>query len=309
MEKKILLAVDGSEPSEQAVRYAANVGLGLPDLGFTLYHVLPPISQTIMDESKSDTAVRKEVELIIQKNREAGQNLMESYRLLMGDFGIDAARVDTKVVDRGEGIAKDILEYGQESRHDAIVVGRRGISRLKAVFMGSVTASLLENSNFLPIWVVDGPVSFRSVIMAVDGSESAMRAVDHLCSVLHGSLDIHITLFHVTPRFSETCPIDARGEDSPLAAVGRRGNKHCIDNFYQKALETFRASGFGKNRIHLKMVDRMLSTGKAILDEAETENHDTIVIGRRGLSRSFFTGSVSRYVMDHATQRALWMIS
>lgn len=309
MKKKILVAVDGSSPSKQAVRYAANVGNGIPDLGFTLYHVLPPISQTLMEESKSDTTVRREVELIARRNREAAENFLESYRSLMGDFGIDAARVNTKVVDRMEGVAKDILEYGQERRHEAIVVGRRGVSRLKAVFMGSVTANLLENSNFLPIWVVDGPVSFRSVIMAVDGSESAMRAVEHLCFVLGGSPDIRITLFHVTPRFSETCPIDARGEDSPLAAVGQRGNKHCIDNFYQKALETFKAAGFGNDRIHLKIVDRVFGTGKAILKEAETENHDTIVIGRRGLSRSFFTGSVSRYIMDHATRHALWVIS
>ncbi len=309
MEKKILIALDGSVASKQAVQYVTSVGIGLPDLWFTLYHVLSPISQIRMDASKSDTIAQKEVELIARRNRETAENLMESYRSLMGDFEIDAARVDIKVVNRREGVAKDILEYGQESRHNAIVVGRRGISRLKAVFMGSVTASLLENSNFLPIWVVDGAVSFRSVIMAVDGSESALRAVDHLCFVLGGNLDIQITLFHVTSRFSETCPIDARGEDSPLAAVGQRGSKHCIDDFQRKALEKLGAAGFRNDQVHIKMVDRMLGAGKAILDEAETENHDTIVIGRRGLSRSLFTGSVSRYVMDHAAGHALWVIS
>ena len=47
----------------------------------------------------------------------------------------------------------------------------------------------------------------------------------------------------------------------------------------------------------------------AIVDEAKKENYGTVVIGRRGASKAFFMGSVSRYVLDRFSNRALWLVS
>lgn len=309
MGHRILIAADPSAPSKQSIRYAATVGAKLQHLEFTLLNILPPVSRILMDEAKTDLDVQREIDAAVEHNRKSALAMLESYRSLMGDLGIDTGRVDIQVAASRQGAAKDILEYGQEGRFDAVLIGRRGISRLRTVFMGSVTASILENSKFLPVWVVDGQVTFRSVMMAVDGSESSLRAVDHVRCLLGSSPDIRVTLLHVTPRFTETCPIDAVGESPSLAAIGHRGNKHCIDSFHRKAMVLFEEAGIRNDRIELNRVDRIRSTGKAILEAAEADNHDTIVIGRRGLNRSFFTGSVSRYVMDRATGLALWVVS
>ena len=47
MQKKILVAVDDSTPSRQAVEYAGRMAGIIPELGVTLFHVQPPISQEI----------------------------------------------------------------------------------------------------------------------------------------------------------------------------------------------------------------------------------------------------------------------
>jgi hypothetical protein len=56
-------------------------------------------------------------------------------------------------------------------RYNAIVVGSRKISRLQQVFMGSVSANLVEHSEFIPVWIVDGEVTPDKIMVAVDGSE------------------------------------------------------------------------------------------------------------------------------------------
>ena len=57
------------------------------------------------------------------------------------------------------------------------------------------------------------------------------------------------------------------------------------------------------------MTKRAVNVGKAILDEAKKGNYGTVVIGRRGASKAFFMGSVSRYVLDRISNRALWLVS
>jgi nucleotide-binding universal stress UspA family protein len=52
MQKKILLAVDGSSPSRLAVDYAGRMNGLIQELTVTLFHVQPPISQFLLDEAK-----------------------------------------------------------------------------------------------------------------------------------------------------------------------------------------------------------------------------------------------------------------
>jgi nucleotide-binding universal stress UspA family protein len=74
-------------------------------------------------------------------------------------------------------------------------------------------------------------------------------------------------------------------------------------------MERFLSAGLTSDRIALKTANALLSPGKAILAQAEAGNHDTIIIGRRGLSRSLFAGSVSRYVTGRASGQAIWVVS
>ncbi len=54
---------------------------------------------------------------------------------------------------------------------------------------------------------------------------------------------------------------------------------------------------------------RTMDLGKAILDEAKKGKYGTVVIGRRGVDRAFFMGSVSRHVLDKISERAVWVVS
>ena len=68
MEKKIMIAVDDSRHSNNAVRYAAGVYEALKDIKFTLMHVQSTISQYLLDEPQKSPQGYAELEKVNLKN-------------------------------------------------------------------------------------------------------------------------------------------------------------------------------------------------------------------------------------------------
>jgi nucleotide-binding universal stress UspA family protein len=157
--------------------------------------------------------------------------------------------------------------------------------------------------------MVDGNVTSTRIIVAVDGSEYAFRAVDHLSFMVGENPNISVTLFHVMPRFRNYCVIDFDEKEADIQKVIAQGDKRCIDRFYAHARQKFEEAGIQEKQIEVKVTKRAVNVGKAILDEAKKGNYGTVVIGRRGASKAFFMGSVSRYVLDRTSNRALWLVS
>jgi nucleotide-binding universal stress UspA family protein len=309
MEKKILLAVDGSIHSKHAIQYAVRMSSVVRDFTCTLLHVQPAISQFLLDEARTDFKAQDELKKVIRRNAEDAQSMLEKYKAQMVRMGIADKRIDMATQPRLLGLAKDILERAQEGLYDAIVAGRRGLSLAQKAFVGSVTGKLVEHSRVVPVWMVDGNVTSTRIIVAVDGSEYSFRAVDHLSFMVGENPNISVTLFHVMPRFRNYCVVDFDEKEADIQQVIAKGDRRCIDRFYAHARQKFEEAGIQEKQIEVKVTKRAVNVGKAIVDEAKKGNYGTVVIGRRGASKAFFMGSVSRYVLDRTSNRALWLVS
>ena len=309
MDKKILLVVDGSIHSTYSITYAVRICSVVRELTYTLFHVQPTISQFLLDEAETDLKIRAELRKVIRKNAEFARGILEKHKARMVGMGVAEKRIETATQKKVLGICKDILDCAQNGLYDAILVGRRGLSRVQKTFMGSTTAKLVEHSRVIPVWVVDGDVTSVKVMLAVDGSEASLRALDHLTFMLGGNRNIKVTLFHVMPTLSDYCVINFDEKESDVGQIIARGAKQCIDHFYAHALHKFKEAGIKDNQIELKVVKRAVNVGKAILDHARQGNYGTVVIGRRGANKAFFMGSVSKYVLDKISGRAVWVVS
>jgi len=309
MDKKILLVVDGSIHSTHAVEYAVRISSVIENLTYTLFHVQPTISQYLLDEAETDPKTRAELKKVIRKNAELALGILEKHKARMIGTGIAENRIEIATRQKVLGICKDILDCAQQGLYDAILVGRRGLSRIQKTFMGSTTAKLVEHSTVIPVWVVDGEITSMKLMLAVDGSETSLRAVDHLSFMVGGNDKIKLTLFHVTPTLRDYCVIDFDEKESDIEEIIARGARRCIDHFYAHAQRKFKEAGVHENQIELKVVKRTVDIGKAILDHARNGDYGTVVIGRRGVNEAFFMGSVSRYVLDKTSGRAMWVVS
>lgn len=309
MQKKILLAVDNTRPSKNAIRYAVHVSAFVKKLYYVLFHVQPMISLILQEEAHKSVQAKKQLDKVLGQNDQFARKLIEDYRDEMEKMGIAHDRIEVVTQRRNLGFAKDILEFGQKRGYDAIVVGRRGLSRLAEMYAGSVTSNILEQSQVIPVWLVDGDITSTEILVAVDGSEDSLRAIDHVSFMISNNPDIHLTLLHVTSNARNYCEINPDEDPDPqLEEIVARGDKVCIEQFFPHAIQKFKAAGISEDQIEMKTIKGGRRAGKAILDFVQKGDYGTVVIGRRGIDKAFFMGSVSRFIINRISNCCLWIV-
>ena len=308
MEKRILIAVDGSLYSRKAIEYTVKMESVIKDLNYTLINVHPKISEFLIEDARADSKASSALKEINKNNHENSMKILNESKSIMKRLGIDEKHIKTVSQPVVRGTAKAILDYGKKSLCDAIVLGRRGVSRLAEMFMGSVTNDVLENTNITPVWAIGGEITSSKIMVAIDGSESALRAMDHVIFMVGENPDIQIILLHVTPRLRDYCTIEFDEKGDILEEVITQGDKRCVEDFYAHAQKRFEEAGLKESQIDIKQVTSRINIGKAIVDEIEKGDYGTVVIGRRGANNSFFMGSVSRHVLTNASNCAVWLV-
>ena len=309
VEKKVLLAVDDSTHSRRALAYAARMRSLVPDLGFTLFHSQPAVSQFLLDEAKRSAASRAELARVAARNAEAARALLERCREVLVRAGGPGPEIECVTQPRQQGLAKDIIDQAQNGLYDAVLVGRRGLGSMQQMVMGSVSAQVLENSQVIPVWLVDGEVRSLRVMAAVDGSAGSLRAVDHLAFMLSGNPEAVVRFFHVMPRLRDFCEVDfAQTEAPPLEALVAAGDRRCMDDFFAAALRKLKGAGIAEQQVETRTASTLIGVADAILEAARADGLGTIVVGRRGVNRSFFGGSVSYAVSRNLADAALWLV-
>jgi nucleotide-binding universal stress UspA family protein len=174
--------------------------------------------------------------------------------------------------------------------------------------MGEVSSKLLEYCRVCPVWIVEGKVTSNRVLVAVDSSDNALRAVDHVGFMLAGT-DSSVTLFHTMRHLRRFVPKEVLDEAPELEELWKTKAGQEIEPFMKKAKKMLLQAGLKESQITKKVVDGSRSAASDILDEARN-NYGTIVMGRRGLSgvKEFFMGSVSSKVLHGSTSMATWIV-
>ena len=309
MEKHILVAIDNSRGSIEVINYASQLKKAVAPITFTLFHVQPAISTYLTDDAKHKPSARRALEKVVSENEKTSNELLKTAAQRLISQGVEESAIRRMTLPRSKGIADDILAYASAKMLDAILVGRRGTSYLKKWLVGSVTANLVEHSQVIPIWVVDGQVQSSDYLLAVDGSASALRALDHLSFMLSGQPNTTIKLIHIRPILKDYCEIKLDEDDTKAAqSILRDDDQHCMDDFHGQALAVLEKNGLDASNMKLDTVEGSLSIAKAILRYARENGIGTIITGRRGKGHSSFMGSISRGVFQRAENMAFWIV-
>ncbi len=315
MQKEIMIAIDDSIHSKTAVDYAIKIYQAVQDVKFKVIHIHPTISQYLMDEAKSNPQAYAELQKLTRRHAENSRKLFDKCKNHMVSAGIAEDCIDFKSQIRLRGIAKDILQASSAGLYDALIMGRRGLSGIQEKLVGSVTSSLVNSKVDTPVWLVDEKGPSLDILVAVDGSESSFKAVDHLAFIMSGNTDLKITLFHLAPRLQDFFPVDIEDEDIDSEALEefiQKGDKQRIDQFYVRVKKRFNEAGIRKEQLNFvakKGTPRVGKIGKALLDEYRKGKFGTLVVGRRGVSKKIFTGSVSTYLVNNFNAGALWVVA
>jgi len=310
MEKKILIAVDGSDACHHAVDYVGLMeGAMVKNLRVTLFYVMSAIPPFLRREAQTNRETLRQVHAMEKKNREAAHAALEAARQRLLDHGFRKDHLEQKPQPRTADVAKDIIFEGERGMYDAVVLGRRGVSKAQELFVGSVTNQVVQHANRTPIWIVGSRVSSLKVLCAVDGSEGSLKAVDHMAFMLGDNPECKITLFHAGASLASYCPLDF-GEELKKEIEGElmRSEERCMDDFYSRAVKVLNEAGLSRDQIETKTKQGGLSVSRAILDEMRRGDYGTVVLGRRGENEASFLGHTSDKIMRGASEAAVWIV-
>jgi nucleotide-binding universal stress UspA family protein len=310
---RILLPVDDSIHSINALHYAVMMPLTMAQVTFSLFHVQPMLSEYIVEEAGKDPAVMKKLEQLNEKNAIQGKEILNRHKERLVNLGVSEENIELNSRPRRTGVARDIILQAQLESVDAIVMGRHGYSRLQDAFIGSTTKSVIEHNTEFPVWVVDGEVTSKNIMLAVDGSTISSKAMEYLLRLMPRNPDMELTFFHVQPSLKDSCEIDFavsqdREDQEFVAGIIEKADRQCIDNFMSHARRLLSFKKIDENRLKLKTQSTLLNIGKTILDEFSSGDYGTLVVGKRGADKQSFMGSVSNYLVTHLENGTLLIV-
>ena len=307
--KMIAIAVDGSENALRSLDYLNLMYGPEHNLEVNLFHVLPSLPLTLTEDPTMDRETAEKLKAVKAKNIRMAERILLEAKTALIRKGFPEDRIKTFYPKKKMSVAQEICIWAESKLADAVLMTTRGRSRLEAFFMGEVASRTLEYCRVCPVWIVEGTVKSKSVLIGLDGSNYALGAVDHARFMLSGT-DCHITLFHTMRHLRRFIPLEVIEEAPELERLWKLKAAQRIAPDMKKAKEMLLEAGLKESQIITKVVDGSRSPAKDILDEARSNRYGTIVLGRHGTSmiKEFFMGSVVRKVLDNCHGLAVWVV-
>jgi nucleotide-binding universal stress UspA family protein len=309
MEKKLLIAVDGSVYSSNTLHYLEQLFANLADIRLHLLTVITCSPSEVARDWFTTQELMSTLRPEEQKRCAAARRFLNEAVDRFDRNGIGKDQITTEVKISTASPAAEVLNIARQGMFDALVLGRRGVSKLEEFIMGSVSSTMFEKCHDVPIWIVDGQVNSRKFLVPVDGSRFTLQAMDHLCYILQGNPYAEITLFHSDAMFAQTQDLEENFCQRFLAQDWCRDHCDDPDLYFSAPRQMLINSGFSADRIHRLKTKKGLHPSRQIVRQALIDDFGTIVMGRRDqkLVKGVF-GSVTEKVVAMSVDTTVWIV-
>lgn len=307
MNKKILVAVDGSVYSSNSLDYLIRLFRQGRDFTIDLISAVSTGScdrdwMMEMDSPHTDISA-------VQQRKARAESYLKDAKARLVRNGFPEEQVDFFVRAKESAVTTSIYSFAEKGLYDGLLVGRRGVGMVGEMFLGSVSADLVRKCHEVPVWIIDGDVTSTSFLLAAHSSPRSLMAADHLAYILNSNPKIEIYIYHSSSVFGSTAPAPAEEFHS------RWGEEWCEKHLdldtclYQAHTRVLIENGIPEKRIIHIPPHRDLDASHDLLRQAKKHNCGTIVIGRRGKEvEKGILGGVSDRTAQHAQNMAVWLV-
>ena len=271
---KILVAVDGSDSSKNALKQAFKFAFD-EKMWITVVAIDPPYTGDLdlVGVSNIKDVLKGQGEQILAEAREIAEQ--------------ENASIKPR---HEEGLVYEkIIDIANEEKCDLIVMGRSGKSNIERSLMGSVTAKVVGHFSGRSLVIpLDSSVGWKNILVATDGSPYSDAALDEAINYAKsygGNLNI-VNVVYTNDEFLATAPdvLDKMISNAKksLEETKDRASKKGIDaNVYVREGEPY----------------------KAIVDLARELDIDTIIMGSHGRTgiKRLLMGSVTSRVIGYSS--------
>ncbi len=155
------------------------------------------------------------------------------------------------------------------------------------------------------------------LLIALDSSEGAWRAVEYVAQTFGKTPGTQATLLHILSGLPPALWDDGhvlqekeREARQRLVAAWQKDQEKKWQDLVNKAHQHLTKAGLPQGALTNKFKPKYFDVADDILDEAQTGAYDTIIMGRRGLgkAKALLLGSVTRKVVDGAKGCAVTIV-
>ncbi|MDA8743896.1 universal stress protein [Rubripirellula amarantea] len=277
---KVLLPIDGSDNADEAIGFVQSLAED------------NTVDVTIMHVTYDPTGYALQPWLAEWSEQE---NQRSKAILDQAQTDLDASCNSTSIVHGSGAIVPCILEESKKSQADLIVIGAKGHSAIGRLLLGSVSDSVASRAECSV--VVVRPQSDTSqpakIVLGFDRSRASREAVAEMLE-LNWQSDTRVEVVSVVlnpyvfvGEGYMANPMTVTPEQiAPITETAERMSSRLADTFPHTTSR-------------IQIADHV---GEAIVQAAESDNADLIIVGDSEHSRlgNFLLGSTSKYVLRHA---------
>jgi nucleotide-binding universal stress UspA family protein len=157
----------------------------------------------------------------------------------------------------------------------------------------------------------------KKILIAIDDSPNASKAVEYVAQQFAGSADLEIGLVHVLPNL----PAIFWDEGHILSEEEKQDRKKVVDKWladrrakmkpvFQKAIDALTAKGISPRQITTKSLADSTDVAESILEEAKEGGYQTIVVARRGIvsGNRLLMGTVTSKIITRGSGVAVTIV-
>ncbi|GAB6177043.1 universal stress protein [Desulfobaculum senezii] len=289
MEKHLLVTVSGEESAMHGIRFILNFFKNRQNLRLTLFYAATRPPEVWEHEKNFETL--NEQRRMADKAEAKGRKALEEARTHLCSLELCEEQVDAKLMFRKDTKAMDILREGEEGLYDAIVLGRRGLTRIEQLVEDSVSMEIIGKQSIAPMWICRWPEKHRQhVLLCLDGSDASYRMADHVGFMVAEEKHHHVRLLRVIKP-------------------GTRSHRE-TEEIFSRAAESLLENGVDESRIRMTVRERN-TPWRAIMEEAEDGMYAAVALGRTGagggMFKRLFMGSTTINLMRELAGAVLWV--
>lgn len=304
---RVLTAIDGSKRSFQTVDYITRTA-PFRKMEINLYHVFSSVPESFWDLEREPSSINVTTQVRAwesQQRKEIEKHLADCREMLLAaDFS--PKHITITIHKRKQGIARDIIAESQNG-YDAVVMRRRGMSRIPGLIIGSVAYKLMDRIHSVPLIFAGRVQANNRILVAIDGSDNSMRVLDFVSRMVNGH-DYEIALVNVCRKDAGLAKKNEAisGVTDPCPETASR-----MQNVLSAAKTRLQVAGIAENKISINAIADAKSRAGSIVDMAERHDFSTIAIGRKGVSgvQGFAMGRVCFKVLHIGRRFNVWMIN
>jgi nucleotide-binding universal stress UspA family protein len=154
-------------------------------------------------------------------------------------------------------------------------------------------------------------VIMRRILLAIDGSDHALRGAQYVADLYKGATDLEVTVLTISPTVP---PIYREEADDPMIqeqfTAWKKKREEESEAYTDGAKKALLKGGLQKSRVHAKYVQQLVGVARDIVREIDAGRFDACVVGKKGLGwfGNMFLGSITDKLLQISEDHPLWLV-